>query len=266
MDDLSAHTNLGPWIISAIALLQVWVIEAWKRVRRAKLDWYESQNIEVGFSTFGPTLGLLGTLGVRHKDFLVRSISTTIIRQADRMTRSFQWHTFRSQKVNVGKDEPVSTELVSSFLLSPQAPFKFNIFFQDAAYVADVNPKATAMVTAWTKFISDRGAPPQGNAALEQAFEDFTATGAHLDFYSALDRSFYWRAGEYTLQVHVAGIDGKSRTLREFAFTIAPDDERNLRLNVIAIQRILCDARLAGHFNFAFPKYRTADPGGAAQP
>ena len=59
--------DIGPWIISAIALIQVWIFAMLKRLKKPIIDIYESSNIEVGFSGFGPTLGLAGTLRVLPK-------------------------------------------------------------------------------------------------------------------------------------------------------------------------------------------------------
>ncbi len=248
--------NLGPWIISGIALVQYWVIAAWRRLRGAKLDWYESHNIEIGYSGFGPTLALLGTLTTRHREFFVRSISAKITRKADNLTRIFQWQTFRSHKIALGRDEPTDSEMVSSFLLSPQQPFKFSIFFRDAVFVAELNPKVVGIVAAWSTFLIERAKVGVEGAALEAAYREFSMTSGPVESYTALDRSFYWTSGEYALEVRITGRDGKTHTLRTFAFAIAQQDEVNLRSNVLAILRFVCDSRLPVHFNFAYPKYQ----------
>jgi len=47
--------QLGPWIISAIALIQVWLIALFRRMRKPTIFIYESGNIELGYSTSDPT-------------------------------------------------------------------------------------------------------------------------------------------------------------------------------------------------------------------
>jgi hypothetical protein len=75
---------------------QLGVIAVAKRLRRAKLDFFESQNLEIGFSQFGPTVALIGTVRTLHKDYFVRAISVTVTRKRDSIRRSFDWSTFRS--------------------------------------------------------------------------------------------------------------------------------------------------------------------------
>ena len=57
LEDYGAH------IIGFVALIQVWLIALYKQfVSRGKLTVYETASIEIGFSAFGPTVTLLGTL------------------------------------------------------------------------------------------------------------------------------------------------------------------------------------------------------------
>ena len=53
----------GSLIIATVALVQPWMIALWKRfVRPGTIDIHETGTIEIGYSSFGPTIGLRGTL------------------------------------------------------------------------------------------------------------------------------------------------------------------------------------------------------------
>jgi len=245
-------TKLGPWIISGIALVQVWVIEAYRRYRPAKLDLYESGNIELGYSDFGPTVGLVGTLRTRHRDFFVRNLSVQIVRKRDNMTRRFDWRAFRSHKLSLSGAQ-VDPDLPASFLLTPEEPFNYNIFFADETFVAETKSKVESIFPAWLTFLASHTSEHHGTGN-EALVAEFLQTPGPLDAFAALDRSFYWTAGEYSLQIDIGDERGKARTLRKFTFEITQVDETNLRSNVVAIERSLCG--VGSKYAFAYPKYR----------
>jgi len=63
-------------IVATVALLQIWVIKLYERYfRKPCLDIYPSQNPEIGYSDWGPTVGIFGTLRAPQEDVFVRQIS-----------------------------------------------------------------------------------------------------------------------------------------------------------------------------------------------
>ena len=72
MEEFRAWITLG---IALVALILPSAIWAWSNyVRRGVIDIHETWAIEVGFSSYGPTIGLNGTLQAVHHDRFVRSI------------------------------------------------------------------------------------------------------------------------------------------------------------------------------------------------
>lgn len=66
----------GTLIVAAVALIQPWLIAAWKKfLRRQKIEVYEAGTMEIGFSTFGPTIGLQGAVRAINRDAFVPSKS-----------------------------------------------------------------------------------------------------------------------------------------------------------------------------------------------
>jgi hypothetical protein len=48
---LAKAKEVGPWVISLLALAQVWIVALWKKFAiRPKLELYEADTLEIGFS------------------------------------------------------------------------------------------------------------------------------------------------------------------------------------------------------------------------
>src|SRR2546428_9072098 len=80
----------GSLALSIFAILQVWIYGVWKRYfRRGIIEVYETGLIEIGYSLFGPTIGLNGTLRALHHDVFIRTIELTVTRESDGATHSY---------------------------------------------------------------------------------------------------------------------------------------------------------------------------------
>src|SRR5438552_10322360 len=109
MTQLDVQTNSGlpgflkGWgslIVAVVALIQPWVIALWRRFfRPGTIDIHETGTIEVGYSGFGPTIGLRGTLRAVHRDQFVRDIQVAIAKVKDGSKHSFEWVVFRAEKL-----------------------------------------------------------------------------------------------------------------------------------------------------------------------
>ena len=60
--ELSTLKDIGPWIVGFAALVQVWVIALWKKLRKGKIDLYESGSVEIGYSGLGPSVALTAAI------------------------------------------------------------------------------------------------------------------------------------------------------------------------------------------------------------
>jgi hypothetical protein len=260
--------NLGPWIISAIALAQIWVIALVKRLRKPTVEIYESGNIEIGFFNWGPTVGLLGTLRVLHKEIFVKTIQIRITRKKDGSAHLFNWRLFRSNTLFLDKGAPVTFEIASSFILRPEDSFKYNILFVDDAFIADINPKISHLSRKWAdykkkrikelegQYQTDPGVLLDNPVVDELLYDEFSDAGAVTDVYTTVDRACYWETGEYTLAFLVKCARPDKPFSKCFTFELSEDDVRILRLNSIVIVRSLCG--FVEPWNFAYPEYREA--------
>src|SRR6202012_158953 len=98
--------------------------------RKAVIAVHPAGRLEVGFSNFGPTIGVQGTLQATLADEFISLSRGVIIRAADQLRHDFQWGVFRSTS-NLGSQQ--GYEIASGFLLSLASPRRFNIQYHDTA-------------------------------------------------------------------------------------------------------------------------------------
>lgn len=262
--------QLGPWIISAIALIQVWLIALYRKMRKPSVTIYESGNIELGYSTFGPTVGLWGTMRAPHKDAFVKRVSLQIVRLRDSSTHEFSWRFFRSSAIAINKSDPIRLEIVSSFLLTQNEPLKYNIVFVDEGFISENSPKVGYIPAKWMEFrnqkikelesehdsaiISSLISNPLLNEAI---FDEFFKTEEVVRAYTILDRAFYWEEGDYKLSINVECSQPDQTFRKDLTFSLSREDVESLRLNSIPTLRALCG--LDAVWNFAYPEYKKND-------
>src|SRR5438067_1136828 len=83
-------------VVAVVALAQTWVYWAWRKWGRAgHLDVHRTGTVEVGFSGWGATVGVHGTLRSVDRDFFVSSMTLTVIRESDHSQHKLEWGAFR---------------------------------------------------------------------------------------------------------------------------------------------------------------------------
>lgn len=250
----------GSLIVAVAALFQPWVIAFWKKyVRRGKVEIYETGLIELGYSTLGPTVGLLGTLRAVDRDLFIRGIKLKVVRQKDSSVHLFDWLFFRPQ--SLGTNE--SAELAYSFLLLTQQPFRYSIQFRDTGVFEDLKPALDELRDTWFRRWQQAGPTASMNAMElssdpdpeEEVFSEFSKDPVSLSTYSILQRRNFWEAGKYDLEMTVTASNPDRSFSRRWFFKLDDGEAERLRLNAIPIIRNTCGLQKVGHYNFSLQKY-----------
>lgn len=259
--------ELGPWILSLLALAQVWVIAAWRRFRKGSVAIHESGNIEIGFSTFGPTVGLTGTLQGLDKDVFVKELVVEVIRMRDQSQHRLGWRAIRPTTISILESERITElELPTSFLLQPEDPFRYSIVFNDSDFVAEHSPPVTPLARRWIEFRETRIQEIReeqgdaidallGNRLFErELYHEFSSQPEVVEAYSRLDRAFYWDPGTYSLVLYVHATRPQRSFSQQWRFELREEDSQNLRVNCVAILQTVCG--IESDFSFAYATYQ----------
>lgn len=88
MPEQQAQSWLEQWgvlIVAFVALAQPWIAFLYKRFfKRPVIRVFEAGKVELGYSNFGPTIALNGTLKVENKDVFIRAIDVELVRESDK--------------------------------------------------------------------------------------------------------------------------------------------------------------------------------------
>ena len=132
-DDLATVAHVGTAVIALIALFRPEISRLFQHYR-ATIDVHPAaaSRLEIGFSNYGPTVGLQGTLRAIGDNSFITTAKVTIERVADHLRHEFDWAIFRQQSLSGSPQQPqTSIEIASGFYLTVEAPRRFNIQFHD---------------------------------------------------------------------------------------------------------------------------------------
>jgi hypothetical protein len=185
------------------------------------------------------------------------------MRAKDKAEGILSWRFFRPFGVDITGKQDSTVDPVGGFALSPTTPFKYHIFFASDAFVAEFQAAANKIRDDWrTFFAADVIAHYAGktHAQIDSSTPEFEAslsrylnTPGPTAFWSQLNHSFFWHAGQYSAELRVEAEKHRQPTTKTWTFSLTAEDSDNLRLNAVAILRSLCDA--SANYNFAYPEY-----------
>ena len=151
--DFSSWPDWGSLAVAVLALIQPWILAGYRRwFRRGAVEVHETNNVELGFATYGPTVGLTGTIRALHQDIFIQQATVRIVRERDNAVLVLPWRAFRSIQIAFGGGQP-NPELASSFLLPTSAPLRYNVFFSSEEFAAEFRDDVMALRQEWGDFV-----------------------------------------------------------------------------------------------------------------
>ncbi len=241
--------------IAIVALLQVWFAWLWKRYAiKGRVENYASGLIEVGYSSFGPTLGVQGTLRALNKDVFVKRIQLRVRKLKNNEEHLFDWVAFRPPKIVLGPSQPQELELPLSFIVTVGQPHRYLIVFNDPQTQGEMRPWLERCREQWNTQVA--GAAPGEHPSpaprvldVPALAQQYRASQLYINAGDTLARLCYWDPGEYELALIVQS-DGKPYS-QKLRFNLAQQDFETIRLNVIVMLNSFAGAEGAYHFAYA---------------
>ncbi|MGH9461953.1 MAG: hypothetical protein ACRD1X_12090 [Vicinamibacteria bacterium] len=259
LDFIAEH---GTLLLAIYGVLQVWMIAAWKQfVSAARLSVHESARIEVGYSAYGPTVGLHGVLRTSNKNAFVESVRLVVIKLRDFSQHEFEWEMFRASQI---RSDGGYTEIPAGFLVRLDQPYRYNIVFSDKRTQEEVLPSLLKVTREWGSYTLSKQPDiyklmGEQNLSYEVATEllytqEFIKTnGAWQQAWELLTRRNYWEAGEYDLSVTVKAAPPTKTISRQWRFTLDSNDADGFNLNAIVTLQQMCLGK--GTYYFAYSDY-----------
>ncbi len=259
--------------IAALALLQPWLLALYRKFfRQGRIEIYETGNLEIGYTGFGPTIGIIATLRCIDRDFFVRTIQLELVKHKDQSKHAFQWGVFRDQKITIGTGTQGTLELPFAFMLSTLLPQRLNIQFQEMQRQSEIQGIIYTLTDHWAKerikaqtetgesllaqILSQKGSLPQEfQDPFSSAYEKFRKSPVYIESFDSVSRICYWEAGKYNLKIIVRTSKPDRSFEKNWDFVLNQDEVKLIRLNVVKLFDDACGRPSYGAYYFAFPKY-----------
>jgi len=244
-------------IIALVALLRPDIERVFQR-RRATIEMHPAGRLEVGFSNFGPTIGVQGTLQAISGDRFIAFSKVSVERVVDNLRHEFQWAVFRPQSLSGALEQ---VEIASGFLLSAAAPRRFSIQFHDSTTADNYRQSLIELQQLWRDYLQAQAIeiadlPPAQIRGIYQIFH-----AAHITeiapLHQMIDRQCYWNAGNYRMTLELRTSRPAQIFTFGYTFILSDAESRSVRLNAIACQMAMCNVPNP-IFNFAYPVYSRA--------
>lgn len=252
-------------IVAFVALIQPCLF------KRGTVDIHETDNIEIGYSGFGATIGITGTLRSRHRDMFIQWAKLILVRKRDNSSRQFEWTAFRTPKIKVGTTAGQSTEVALetpySFMVPTVQPYRYNIVFSDSALIQAARPMVQKLRQDWVARIQTQDLPalPMDLTLqqplikkLRRLFTEFSPSPSYQTTWQLLNELYYWEPGAYQLTLQVQTSRPNGSYIKTWPFTLTEGELANLQNNVFSILEEVCGLPLsAGVYGFAYAPYNS---------
>lgn len=260
----------GTLLLALYGIIQVWFISLWKNVlRTGKLSIYETGRLEVGYSNFGPTIALNGTLCTQRKNLFVSNISLFLTKNRDQSTHTLEWTAFRSSQLRIVPTDPISLELPSGFIVRIDQPHRYHIFFSDKQTRSELEPVLIDVRKEWQEYLNSKkqhiydivmNAKIEEKIVIQSIFEKefYLSNEKAKKAWDLLNRKNYLENGSYRLKMIVKTSNPSKSFTAEWLFDLSEDEFQILRLNSVSTLRELCLGEV--NYFFAFPEYKQALP------
>lgn len=226
------------------------------QTQRSNVELFFSARTEVGFSDFGPTFAVIGTLRASGCDQMIRRISLTIVRISDNATHEFDWSIFR--RINYLQQQNSELEVASAFLVPVSQPRKINILFNDETTQDSFKEQLLGLRNQFRNhcqaesIMIDPSNQVEFNHIVHQFFE--APDKPHMPAYNKISKDFYWEPGKYSVNVLVETQSPSKSFIFRRRFSLSDEESELLRLNAVMLLDAACFVQPV-NYNFAHVKW-----------
>lgn len=173
-----------------------------KFFQKPPLHHHLSDQIEIGYTMYGPTLGVAGRISANNQAIFIHDIALEITNSTHKTAFHFGWFQFRPHKFTIGGLHGLDFKMASKFMVYPQNPHQYNILFSDQKGYASIKPTLLEIKRQWS-FHNELIKNNPAHAPSGSIFADFLKAPVTQELLGDLRAACYWRAGEYLLNILV---------------------------------------------------------------
>ena len=234
METFSRFAAAAALALALAALLRP-EIERWARQRR-RLRVLPASKVDIGFSDWGPTIGLAASFHGQGTDVFVVDMSLRVERGDEGSGHRFSWAAFLPARLNAGPDEATAP---GAFSVSRIEPRRVSILFQDIATQRLYADGLRSMRRRFAEFMAFQRLRPEimSQNDLGREIANFRASARYDGAVAGqADSAFYWEAGEYSVALAVQTAD--ELYTERYRFSLSAEDAAELRGNIVRIEDV----------------------------
>jgi hypothetical protein len=231
-------------------------LHAFLRPRKVDVILADSYFLEIGFDTFGPTVGMVGTLNNEHARSVITKLRVHLELPDDggEFVLSPVYDRVREIGTAYAGGEDTRLKVWLPFLVEDDVAVSFDVLFRNDAVNIALTSIGYDLGKAWAIYANqnaDANAtaikdPDEGkqkanlaefliglyNSSLNQPFLQQART--------AVANTFVWRAGLYKARLEVAVLNSRRVFSRDFVFSLSDEQCQQLFGNVDRLVAVIC--------------------------
>lgn len=215
-------------------------VNVWRNfIIRPQLNNSIAPIVEVGYSHYGPTFSIAGTLTARNAVILIHNICTEITNIDNKSTHFMDWFAFRPTQYVMGNFSKIELTTASKFTIPPNKAHPYNILFIDNGRFSEMKPLLQVIKNAWAEYFI---ATTKGNqpVSLKALFAEFQQLKLIADASARLKAITDWKSGHYRIKIRVTTENPKQFFDTTKHFFLNPADTEKLINNVPEILANIC--------------------------
>lgn len=200
---------------------------------------YLSEDLDIGYTLYGPTLGLAGTITATEKVVFINTIIVIVRRLYDGASFFFNWFAFRPHHYSGNQKFEIDLKMPSKFIVAAHQAHTFNILFSDQNQYSIMNSDLKILKQRWEDVL-EKFSIPFGSPESTRLFGEFLKREDITPHYDRLLKSCFWEEGNYALLLSINPQEAKNCTELHRLFALTGEDVRALRMNTPMIIADLC--------------------------
>lgn len=228
--DLFGRFAVAAALALALAALLRPEVERQLRRRLLRLDLQPIRKVDIGFSDWGPTIGLTASFHGHDEDQFVVDASLAVLRDDDADSHRFSWAAFLSARLGADIGEATAP---GAFAVSRIEPRQVNILFQDIATQRRYADGLRALRRRFADFMAFQRLRPEIMSQHDLGREIAVFRGStHYDPAAADEAGgvFYWEPGHYSLKLTIQ--TAAAPQTHAYRFALSSEESAELRENV----------------------------------
>lgn len=214
--------------------------DVWRNfINKPKLSNYITNMAEVGYSHYGPTFAVAGTLGSLNAVILVHNICAEVTSLESKASHFMDWFAFRPAHYVMGNFSGMDLTMASKFSIAPNHSHEHNTLFIDANRFSEMKSALTVIKNSWEEalFVAAKDGKTINTASLFAEFKDLKIVAGAMERLKTMN---YWEPGEYSVKVRVTTENPKQFFDIKRNFVLKDADTQMLLNNVPLIISNIC--------------------------